>query len=314
MKTVINFIRSLFLEAFSVFKDLLVILVPAIVVVKILKEVGVVDQLSTLLEPTMSLFGLPGEMSVVMTTAVLTNLYGSIAVFPMVAGGLELSAAQATVLSTFVLIAHALPIELALTHRVGGHFLFLGALRLIGACVAGLLLNFIYSVSGTLQGPATIILSEAPKNVTLTEWALEQAENLGFIFLVLFCLLALMRLLNQIGFTKLLGTILKPLLLVMGISSQAASIAVFGLLAGITFGSGLLLAEIKSNKLPAKDIVLVLAFLSLCHGVIEDTALMLLFGGHLSGILFFRLIFAIVILVILSRLSFIDFSRLSTRE
>lgn len=31
----------------------------------------------------------------------------------------------------------------------------------------------------------------------------------------------------------------------MGISQKGASIAVFGLLAGITFGSGLLFAEVK---------------------------------------------------------------------
>ena len=76
-------------------------------------------------------------------------------------------------------------------------------------------------------------------------------------------------------------------------------IAIFGLLAGITFGSGLLLAEIKKNQVPARDVFLVLFFLSLCHGIIEDTILMMLIGGSLWGILLGRFVFSIAALGIL---------------
>jgi len=293
----------------DILKELFIILIPAIVIVKILQEVGAIEYLSQALEPAMSLFGLPGEMAIVFTTGIVANIYGAISVFIMLAGELTVSTAQMTVLSLMILVCHSMPVELALTHRVGGNFVFMGLLRFIGAAVSGFILHNILKATNTLQQSATILWSEQAPSDNLIDWVFSQVHNLIFISVVLFCLLTLMKILNKIGFTEMLGKILKPVLILMGISPKGASITVFGLLAGITFGSGLLLAEVKKNSVSSKDIVLVLTFLSLCHGIIEDTALMLLIGGDISGILFFRFAFAIMVLAVFSRLP-INFSAL----
>lgn len=47
---------------------------------------------------------------------------------------------------------------------------------------------------------------------------------------------------------------------------------------------------------------MVAVFMSLCHGLIEDTLLMVSIGAKMIGIFWFRLIFAIVVTVIFNKL------------
>ena len=63
-----------------------------------------------------------------------------------------------------------------------------------------------------------------------------------------------------------------------------------------------LIEESKKNNISKKDILLSLSFLSLCHSIIEDTILILLLGSHISGILFFRMIYTIVIILFMKYL------------
>ena len=73
IKKISKIFLSLIKETAGVAKDLFVILIPAIIVVKILEETGAIDIISKLLEPAMHLFGLPGEIAIVWTTAIVTN-------------------------------------------------------------------------------------------------------------------------------------------------------------------------------------------------------------------------------------------------
>ena len=82
-------------------------------------------------------------------------------------------------------------------------------------------------------------------------------------------------------------------------SEKVANIILIGLTLGISFGGGFLIEESKKNNISKKDILLSLSFLSLCHSIIEDTILILLLGRHISGILFFRIIYTIIVILIM---------------
>ena len=51
-----------------------------------------------------------------------------------------------------------------------------------------------------------------------------------------------------------------------------------------------------------RDIFLTMAFLGMCHSVIEDTLLIMLMGADLGAILWTRLAFAIVVTAVIARL------------
>lgn len=64
---------------------------------------------------------------------------------------------------------------------------------------------------------------------------------------------------------------------------------------GIQFGGGMLIKEVKKGTIDKQSIFLSVSLLNLLHAMIEDTILMALVGGHISGILIARVIFSLVL-------------------
>ena len=67
----------------------------------------------------MKFAGLPGSMGVVWATAMFTNLYAAIVVFSSMMVSEHLTVAQVTILTTMMLVAHSLPIELGIARKAG---------------------------------------------------------------------------------------------------------------------------------------------------------------------------------------------------
>jgi len=120
-------------ETASVSKELLWILIPIIILVKILKESGAITLLGQALAPVMSPLGLPGEIGIVWAAAILTNIYGGIATLMSLGLSEPLNEAQATILGVLILLAHGLPTEIILCRRVAGVWKAFLAMRLLGA-------------------------------------------------------------------------------------------------------------------------------------------------------------------------------------
>ena len=129
-----------------------------------------------------------------------------------------------------------------------------------------------------------------------------QFQNFFIIFVIIFSIITTINILKFIGFWQIIITILKVPLSYLGMSEKVANIILIGLTLGISFGGGFLIEESKKNNISKKDILLSLSFLSLCHSIIEDTILILLLGSHISGILFFRIIYTIIVILIMKYL------------
>ena len=56
-----------------------------------------------------------------------------------------------------------------------------------------------------------------------------------------------------------------------------------------------LINEAKSGKINKTEVFGSLTLLALLHSVIEDTILIMLMGAHISGALFFRVFFALIL-------------------
>jgi len=300
---VIRHLRELWYDTRTTSIELFKVTIPAIVVTKILEELGLIGYLSQGLEPVMALMGLPGELGLVWATALLTSLYGAVAVFAALAPGLDLSAAQVTVLCSIMLIAHMLPVELSISRRAGAGVAAMAALRLIGALVYGIILNGICSYSGIWQESAHLFFKGDSTEKTLLEWSLTQIFNLGLIFFVIFCILSAMRLLAAVGFLRLLEKALKPVLPLFGMTHRAAPVTVVGMILGIGYGGALIIRETTTGEMDRREIFNSLALMALSHGLIEDTLLMMAIGGKLGGIFWGRLLFSLVVLFLLVRIT-----------
>ena len=289
-------------EAVRVCLGLFKIMIPILILVKVFQELGWISYLALPLEPLMRLVGLPPEMGLVWATAMVNNIYGGAVVFLTLAPELTLSVAQVTVLSTLVLVAHALPIEVRIAQESGNRFWFQALMRVGGALVLGFILHWLYSLTGWLQQENEIFWQgEIRKNSGLLVWALEQLRNMGFIFCIVLALISLMRLLTWMRITDLMVRMLQPLLRFLGIGREAAPLAIVGMTMGLTYGGGLIIHESRSGRVRPKDVFASLTLMGLTHSIIEDTLLMVMLGGHLSGILFARMIFSLLVVAALVR-------------
>jgi hypothetical protein len=294
--------RSLLAESAATSWTLFTAMVPVIIAVKVLQEAGAVAPLAGLLAPVMRLVGLPGQTGIIWGTTMLVNLYAGMGAFASLAPALDLSAAQATVLTTMMLVAHSLPVELRITGKAGVRVRAMAPLRVVGALVLGRLLASGYGAAGLLRGAARTVLSAPAGDPSLAEWATGQLRNLLLIFLIIVGLLLLMRALGRLGVTDALTSLLERPLRTLGVGAQAAPITVIGMLLGLTYGGGLIIAEARSGRVSARDVFLGLALMSLCHSLVEDTFLMVALGGHLSGVLVARLAFSLVVVALMGRL------------
>lgn len=285
-------------EALRVSFDLFKIMVPIVIVVKILQELDLIKYLAIPLGPLMEVVGLPGEMGLVWATAILNNLYSAILVLLSLVKETPITTAQATVLCTMMLVAHTLPVELKIAQKSGPRLMFQAVSRLGSAILLGWLLQVVYFFFGSLQQPVNVLIKphaeSALHNGSFTSWATGQAQNLLSVFLIILGLLMLMRLLQKLRIIDTMNRVLRPLLKLIGIGPKASAITVIGLTLGISYGGGLIIREARSGHIDKKDIFYSLTLMGLSHGLIEDTLLMVMVGGHVSGLLLGRIIFSFV--------------------
>jgi len=293
-----NFIR----ESVSVALPLFRIMIPMIIVVKILKEMGAIDILGQWLAPVMGIVGLPGSMGLVWAATLIAGFFPGIIVFADLAASETLTVGQVTVLSSMMLIAHSLPVELQIANKAGPRWLSMGIIRIGGALLYGLILNQIFLWGNWLTESSILLWYPETGSVDLKTWAWDQVVGLMLIFLILMGIMLLMKVLDKFGFSLFLQTIFTPLLSKLGIGKNATNITVIGITLGISYGGGLIIKESRAGTIPPKDIFFAMVLMGLFHSIVEDTLLMLLLGGSLWGLLVGRLIFALLAVWLLVRL------------
>ncbi len=301
--------REVLAEAAHVTWILFRVMIPVVIVVKILDEVGAVRYIAAGLAPVMRWVGLPGTMGIVWATAMVTNLYAGMMAFVSLAPAAHLTVAQVTVLTAMMLVAHNLPVELRVAQKAGTRLAAMAVIRLGGALALGGLLNLAYRWTGTLQQESVLIWQAPPTEAALSAWALGQVKNLARIFAVVLALMGLLRVLRWLKVIDLIERLLAPVLRVLGMTPAATDITVVGMVLGLAYGGGLIIRHATSGQVSRRDVFFSLALMGLCHSLIEDTTVMALLGGHLSGILFARIVFALACTFALARLC----DRLPTR-
>jgi len=288
-------------QVWCIFWSLVKIMVPILLIVRVIELMGWIGHVASWVAPLMSWVGLPGEMGLVWVTAMTSNIYTGMAIFYQLGGAEQLTIAQVSVLGTMVLIAHALPMEVAIAKATGVSVWFTLVLRIGGAVLLGAILHYIYSGWSILQTPVPLLWQPDVSNSDWISWGLSQAKMLFAAFLIIAGLTLLIRFLRFIGVEKLIHFLLKPFLRVLGIGTKATNIMIVGLTLGLSFGGGLLIQEARSEKLSGQDVFVTMAFLGLCHSLIEDTLLILLLGADLSAIFWGRLVFSFFVIACLSR-------------
>lgn len=295
--------KKVLLNAVHASLELYKIMIPLLVLTRILEQTGVIVLLGNLLEPLMSIVGLPGRMGLVWATSLVVGTYGALLVFVTLLASTPLTVAQATILLTMCLIAHSLPIETMIARRAGLRIGFQILLRMGASIFYGWILHHIYRAGTFLQTPARVLVPVSMPDSSLWGWIEGQFQNLLSLFLIILGVMALLRLLEAFGIVALLNKVLSPVLRLMGIGERAIPITMVGFLLGLSYGGGLIIQEMKSGNIPPREMFFSLAFMSILHSIIEDTVTMVVFGAHLSGLFWGRLAFTFLVIWVLVKLT-----------
>lgn len=303
MHKIQSVIIGLLQDIWRIYFTLLKVLIPATIIVKILDILGATQYLASLLEPVMSVVGLSENLGLVWAVAILTNIYTAMVVFYSIAANEMISVADASVLGTMILISHALPVEGAVAKATGVSWRVTLSVRIGGALILGAILNQFYQFGDWHQQPIALVWQpETQVDSSLFAWVSEQVYLLISIFFILGGLVTLLKILRHLGIEAIMHKALYPLMRGLTLGKEAANITIIGATLGLSLGAGLLIDEVKQERISKRDTLLVICFLGLFHSVIEDTLLILLIGADVVAIIWARLLFAIIVIAIWGRL------------
>lgn len=286
-----KFLLSLTSDTLSTGWVLFRIMMPALLLVRIISLLGILAPLGEFMAPVMTLAGLPGETGIVWITGMLTNMYGGLALLAGMIGPLDLTVGQVTVLGTMLLLAHSMPVEVTVAARSGVSPLLVIPLRVGSALAAGIILR----VSGfvrAFRGTPAVLWKGVPQSGGWDGWLADLLATMGTILAVIFLVLLALRILERLGFTGFLRRILRPAFRLVGIGPEATTITVVGLVLGISYGGGLVIKAASRGDIPARQVTAAVCFMSLCHAVVEDTALVATLGAWTPMISLGRILFS----------------------
>lgn len=292
------FFRELFLEIKEVAIPLYKILIPFVFIIKFFEVIGAIDFISKIFAPLMGLIGLPPELGIVWVTAITINIYAALVLLINLIPGLDVTVAQITILTTGILVCHNILIESAISKSAGVSFIYTSLFRLFSAFIICFILNSIYEAFNYLNYIYVPLFSIEPPQPGYVNWIIDEIKNLGIIFVIIVILITILKILKKIGVENFLKKILVTPLKFFGIGKEATNIIIVGITIGLQYGGGILIKEVKSGKIDRSSAFLALSMLNLVHAVIEDTLLMMAFGGHYSGVLIARIFFGLILCLV----------------
>lgn len=299
------YLLNLLRRGLRLFITLAKVMLPVMILVQLGQQLGWIDALGRGMAPAMGLLNLPPEAGMIWITGMFIGVYGAIAALIGFAATLQLSVGQLSALCAMVLFAHALPVEQAIVRRAGASFWGTAALRVGAALVYGGAVSWLSHLSGILAEPASLgwLQGPAPEAASsgLFAWIQSTALSLALTFVIIVGLLVLLDLLERSGATRRITAALTPLLRISGLDARAAPVTTVGVLLGLTYGGALIIEEAERQQFPARTRFLALAWLSLSHGLIEDTVLLLALGADVWVVLVGRVLLTLLVVAALAR-------------
>ena len=283
---------------------LMLVIVPVYTGMALLKYVGILPRIADLCRPAMKYFGLPGDTALALVLGNFLNLYSAMGVI----ASLKLTPGQMTILSLMLLISHSQILESSVFFQIRTKYQVLWAIRLVTALLAGWGLHFLIAPgkSGTVPACGLSPDFPVPKTQSLAQAASDYGLGLlGLAWKMLAILAAIFLVLEIVKRLSLLERSLKALnrfTRFMGYSERAGLPWLAGVIFGIVFGAGVITGSVREQQLEPKQVLLVSVFLALCHGVIEDTGLMLVLGANLFWITVPRVLLAVPVTWFVNRL------------
>ncbi len=267
---------------------ILKLVIPIYILADILYFYNTLSYISFLVEPFTSMIGLPPETSLAIISGIFLNLYAAVAF----AAPLDLTPHQWSILAVFLGVCHSLIVESVIMKKIGISNLYSYSLRFF----VGLFLAYLTYLMPSSWFEATLS-SDVFTKVTYDSFkSLIYGSFTSAISLSIKIILLITILIFIMDFIKTRKFIVESQKNV----SKGFSIVV-GIFLGITYGAGILIKEAQSGNIKQVDLFYIGTFLMICHAIIEDTLLFVIFGADFTMVILIRTVAAIVFSYLLSK-------------
>ncbi|MDR2534792.1 MAG: transporter [Treponema sp.] len=281
---------------------LLMVMIPASLAVQILETGGVLYYIAHLMNPLMNQFDLPGEAALVVISAVFLNVYSAIGVIHT----LDLSIREITILGTICLIAHNFFVECTVMKRIGSSLIKIVLLRIFCAFAAGFVLHLLLpdSFGEPKETPPIPAVQSEPEPIgfdlqqlvhDLIRWGIDTGLLSLRITAIVFGILFVQKLLDEMGIIKKLGSLTSPLMTILGLSPNMGYFWLIVNMVGVSYGSAILSEEIRLGSASKSEIDLLNHHAAISHAQIEDTLLFVSLGVPYLWIALPRFIMAVIV-------------------
>ena len=270
-------------SAFNTSLLILKLVIPFYLLADILIYFGILQKISFIFEPITSVMGLNPEVSLSIAAGVLFNLYAAIAF----AAPLGLSPYEWTILGLFLGIAHALPVENAIMKKLGMPHIYSTLLRITGGILAVVIFR---TLPIEIHGKTTHKIISLPHYDSFWDMLKISLYNASVLSIKIIILITTIIVIMHFVKEKLFKN--------KNLSAPFSIIT--GIILGITYGAGILIAE--KNRLSKKELLFVGTFLMIAHSLIEDPLLFVLFGANFWVLVVIRLVLAVIISLLVTAL------------
>ena len=261
---------------------ILKLVIPIYIIADILYYYNTLSYVSFLIEPFTSIVGLPAEASLAIISGIFLNLYAAVAF----AAPLDLTPHQWSILAVFLGICHSLVVESVIMKKIGISNLYSYSLRFF----IGLFVAFLVYLMPSSWFEATLSSNVFEKTTYDTFSSLIVGSFYSALTLSIKIIALIITLIFLMDFIKTREFIKKSEKNV----SKSFSLVV-GIFLGITYGAGILIKEAQSGTISKEDLFYIGTFLMICHAIIEDTLLFVIFGADFTMVVAIRTIAAIII-------------------
>ena len=261
---------------------ILKLIVPLYILADILLYFDLLRYLTFLFTPITSFLDLPAEAAMAVAAGILLNLYAAIAF----AAPLGLTPYQWTILAVFLGVCHSLIVECAIMKRLGVSSIYSVILRGIMAFVTVVpVMVMPESFFGSRVEQGTAVLTQYDSFSTMLLGSVSNAILLSIKIIVLMA--GIIFFMDWLKSTRIMKEYADRV-------NSSFSIIV-GQLLGITYGAGILIREVDAGHLDQKDVFFIATFLMICHSIIEDALLFVIFGANYWVIVGVRVAAAFII-------------------
>lgn len=270
---------------------LLKIMLPISLGVRLLQHYGVIAWCAQWLDPVFQYLGLPGASAIAFLTGASVTTYACIAVMLSMA----LTLRQATIIAIMVLICHALPLECAVVKKVGSKPFRMAFIRIVGAFFAALYLNLVLPEMDDPFCGVVQALESPHVSTVIEEWAMSSLRLSFMIFGIIWALMIVQRLMDQLGLMRKLVSPLEPVMAFFGLPRHSAYLWLVGNVLGISYGSAAMIDLEETGKITREEADEVNYHLVMNHSMLEDTTVFASLGISAFWILSTRMLFAFLL-------------------